>query len=131
MSPVTPRPVNVATPATAATVAVPASVPPPLAIATVTEAVDATMGLPAASRTSTTGCVVIAAAEAAPAGCVLRPSCDAAPGETVTVTPTDDTLPLEAVIVALPTSFAVTIPPVTEATASFDEAQAIPAVPSD
>src|SRR5262245_50988749 len=51
------RLLKAAMPAVAATVAVPANVPPPAAIDAVTDAVEVVTTLPAASRISMTGCV--------------------------------------------------------------------------
>jgi hypothetical protein len=60
--------VKVTTPPTAATVAVPLNVPPPLAIAAVTKAVLEVTRFPAASWNSTTGCVAKGASTMAPTG---------------------------------------------------------------
>src|ERR1700733_3582200 len=121
-SPNTVSPVNVATPATAVTVVVPPSEPPPVAMATVTDALDDVIRFPAASRISTTGCGASGDPSAAPPGCVRKPSCDAAPGVTVT-----DTLvlteALAAVIVAVPTLMAVTRPLLTVATVGSELVQ--------
>jgi len=68
------RSVKVTTPATAASVAVPLRVPPPLAIAAVTTVVLEMTRLPAASCNSTTGCVVSGEPTTAPTGCVLSAS---------------------------------------------------------
>jgi len=57
-------------------------------------------------------------------------SCEAVPGLTETAIP-DDTLPLAAVIVAEPTSLAVTTPFETVAMFAFDEDQVIPLLPRD
>jgi hypothetical protein len=81
------RPVKVATPLTAATVAVPESVPAPglVPIASVTEAVDEVTVLPCASWIVTPGCVAQALAAVPPPGWVVKASLEAAPGVTVTV----------------------------------------------
>ena len=50
---------------------------------------------------------------------------------TVTLTPAEDTLPLVAVMTAVPTRFAVTVPALTDATASLDDAHATLVVPSE
>jgi hypothetical protein len=76
--------VNVATPPTEGTVLVPPSVPPPVAIDAETDAVDPVTTFPAASRTSTTGCVASGVPTGAPPGCVRIASWVAVPGFTVT-----------------------------------------------
>jgi hypothetical protein len=78
------RLVKVATPATAATLAVPAKVPPPLATVAVTVAVLAVL-FPCASRISMTGWVVKAAPLVAPAGAVVTTSWLGAPAVRVTL----------------------------------------------
>jgi len=70
--------VNVATPFTAFTIAVPLNTPVPVNTAAVTAAV-LVVWLPFASRMAITGCVVNAAPLAAPFGCVVIASCVAAP----------------------------------------------------
>jgi len=83
--PVMTRLVNVATPATAATVVVPESVPVPEAIDTTTSPVnDVTVLLPE-SVTLTTGWVVKATPLTAPVGWVVIMALVAAPGLTVKV----------------------------------------------
>ena len=70
-----------ATPATAALVTVPWSVPVPVWIATVTlivESAPVVTVLPKASSTVTTGWVPKAEPAVAPAGCVVKTSCEAA-----------------------------------------------------
>jgi hypothetical protein len=79
------RLVNVATPATAATVVVPESVPVPEAFETVTSVVDVVTVFPPESVTLTTGCVVKADPLTAPAGWVVIIALVAAPGLTVKV----------------------------------------------
>jgi len=76
--PVSTRFVNVATPFTAFTIAVPLNTPVPVNTAAVTAAV-LVVWLPFASRMAITGCVVNAAPLAAPFGCVVIASCVAAP----------------------------------------------------
>src|SRR5437667_286375 len=73
---------NVATPATADTVAVPESVPPPalLPIATVTLAVELVTVLPNVSCTATCTAGLIAAPAAALAGWTMNASLEAAAG---------------------------------------------------
>ena len=88
--------VKVATPLTAATVVVPVRVPVPLAIATVTLAV-LVVGLPPASRSCTTGCVVNATPLTAPAGCVVIATCVGVPAVTVKL---DDVVVRVGVVVA-------------------------------
>ena len=79
------RLVNVAMPFTAATVAVPLSVPPPDKITAVTLAAEPVTTLLFTSRISITGCVPNTAPLTADAdGCVLIASCVAAPGVKVT-----------------------------------------------
>ena len=75
----TERPLNVATPFVAVTVAVPLSVPLPafVPIATVMLALDDVTVLPYASSTVTTGCVVQAVPAAPPPGCIENTSFDA------------------------------------------------------
>jgi len=98
--------VNVTTPPAAATVSVPPSVPPPVAIVAVTKVVLELTRLPAASWSSSTGCVESSAPSDAPAGWVRMTICRTAPGVTVT-----DTFalaePLVAVIVEVPALSAV------------------------
>ena len=82
------RLVKVATPATAATVVVPCSDPPPDWIVIVTLTVESAPELttfPFASSTLTTGCVPNAEPAVAPAGWVVTTSCVAVPGAKVTV----------------------------------------------
>ncbi|HET9188645.1 MAG TPA: hypothetical protein VFN80_11850 [Acidothermaceae bacterium] len=66
--------VNVATPPVVASTTVPDNVPPPLANAAVTVAEAVEVRLPAASRISTTGCVLNAPPIVPPIGCVRSPS---------------------------------------------------------
>ena len=66
---------KLATPATAATVVVPASVPAPEARVIVTSSVKLVSKLPLASTARTTGCVDITAPEVTPAGSVANASC--------------------------------------------------------
>ena len=75
--PVRPRSVNSARPSAASTVAEPTSEPPD--VDTVMRAVLDVARLPAASRTSTTGCVSNAAPEGAPSPSVTRRRLAAAP----------------------------------------------------
>ncbi len=71
------------TPPAAVACTVPESAPPPDAIDAVTWVVlSAVAGLPAASRSSSTGWVVNGSPATAPAGCVTRTSCAAAPAVT-------------------------------------------------
>src|SRR2546425_1261691 len=85
--PVIARFVKVATPpAVVMAVRVPPSVPPPVAIAAVTVTPDWLTGLPASSRSCTTGCCANAIPLWAEAeGCVVSVSCVAAPAPTVIV----------------------------------------------
>jgi hypothetical protein len=109
--------VNAATPASALTVDVPLSVPPPLAIAAVTEAVDV-VRFPAASRSSTTGWRDSAAPLVPSPGCVRITNVLTLPGVTVAVSEAVSD-PLVAVIVAVPAFAPVTVPlEETEATAA-------------
>ena len=92
--PVIARLLNVATPATAATLAVPERVPPTLTAA-VTVAVLAVVMLPAASITDTLGCVAKTAPESEDEALVTMPSFDTAPIDGVTtvamlVSPVDE-----------------------------------------
>ena len=74
-APFTTRSVNVATPLTALTVVVPASVPPaPFSVA-VTAFVAPDTTPPLTFRTSTTGCGLNGEPVCAPPGCVVMPSC--------------------------------------------------------
>ena len=76
---------NVATPATAVTVAVPASVPPPgfVPIATVTEFVAVVTRFPRASSMLTCTDGVIAAPAATFVGCTVKANCVAVPAVTL------------------------------------------------
>ena len=107
-------PTNVATPPTAVTEVVPPRVPPPDAIATVTEAVEVVTTFPAASRISMTGCAVSGLPITPPVGCALMASWVAKPG--VTLTASDAcAVSAVAVIVVLPAFIPVIVPPETVA----------------
>jgi hypothetical protein len=114
---------NCATPCTVVAVVDPLIVPPPLATATVTVVFAFETRFPSASRTSTTGCVENGTPDDAPSGCVRTTNREALPAVTVTLTAEEVMPALDAVIVVDPTNRAVMIPPLTLATALFDEAQ--------
>jgi hypothetical protein len=117
--PLTRRSAKVATPPTDATLSVPPSVPPPLAIVTATNVWLDVTRLPAASCTSTTGWVTNGTPTIAPAGCVRIASCRTDPGVTVTVRLAVAD-PLVALMVALPTFTAVSCGPDITATAGLE-----------
>ena len=118
---------NRATPPVAAAVSVPVSVPEPFTAATM-EALLVVTRLSAASRISTTGCVVRRTPATAPAGCVVITTLLAAPGLTVTDT-APDVPPLVAVMVADPALAPTTCPVgATVATAASLELQVNTAV---
>jgi hypothetical protein len=117
--PLTRRSAKVATPPTEATLSVPPSVPPPVVIVAVMRTDGDVTILPAASCTSTAGCVVNGTPTIAPAGCVRIASCRTDPGVTVTAT-FAVAEPLVAVMVALPTFTAVSCGPDITATAGLE-----------
>src|SRR6185437_11777280 len=101
--------VKVATPATVVAVE-PVTVPPPVAIVAVTISPDDATRFPAASRSSTIGCVVSANPDAAPAGCVPRANWVATPAVTVSVRGSEATVPTVAVMCASPARIPVATP---------------------
>ena len=110
LAPVMTRFVKVAIPAIASMVVVPVSVPPPVAIDAVIAAAAEVTTFPAASRTSTTGCVASGAPDAAPPGCILIASVAGVPGMTVMATAGALMEPAVAMSVVCPTRAAVTTP---------------------